>query len=87
MAMTIRGAEATVRWVYHRAAELGSWELTVDDTVGTVTAKVTAADDFKLAQQGLVFRVDRQNGPAFIWPVQSLHVADGMLTARVSLQE
>jgi hypothetical protein len=83
---TLSGSEAVVRWGYHSAAVLGPWTLTADTTGGTVTAKVTTADGFKLAQPDLIFRVPRQTG-SWDYPIHSLLVADGTLTARVSMQE
>ena len=87
MALTIHGPEGVVRWVYHSAATLGAWTLTVTPAGGDLTATVVSADDFKLSQQGLTFRWSRQNGSAWVWPIQSLHVADVTLTARVGPQE
>lgn len=76
-----------VRWAYHRAASLGPWELTADGTVGSLTAKVKESDAFTLAQPDLSFRVTRQNGSAWSWPIHSLHIAGDTLTAKVSMQE
>lgn len=76
-----------MRWGYHRAAQLGPWTFTADATGGDLTATVESADAFKLSQPALTFRVDRQNGPAWIWPVLSLHYADGALSARLGSQE
>jgi len=85
--LTMKGAEAQIRWAYHRAASLGAWELSASGPIGTFTATVIEADTFKLSQPALSVRIPRPNGSAWSYPVQSLHVADGTLTARVSLQE
>lgn len=85
--LSISGTAAEVRWGYHRAARLESYTLTAQGATGTVTGTVTEADAFKLAQPDLTFRIVRQNGPAWSYPVHSLHVADGTLTASVLLQE
>lgn len=85
--LTITGKEAEIRWGYRKAARLSSYILTADGASGTVTGTVAEADSFTLTQPALTFRIVRQNGPAWSYPVQSLQVADGTLTARVSLQE
>ena len=85
--LTIRGREALLRWGYHTAATLAAYEMTGTGATATVTAKVVSADNFKLQQQGLTFRIPRQNGPHWDYAVQSLHVADATVTVTVFLQE
>lgn len=87
MALTIDGSTGAVWWSYHKAATLGPWSITADPSGGTLTAKVIDADDIKLAQHGLTFQWDRQTGPAWSWPVHSLHVAAGTLVAQLGPQE
>lgn len=83
----MRGLSATVQWGYHCAASLGAYTFTASDTGGEITAVVNAADDFKLSQPALKFCITRQNGRRWSWPVLSLQIADGALTATVGPQE
>lgn len=85
--LTIKGRDALIRWGYHTAAALAAYEMTGTGATATVTAQVVTADDFKLSQQGLTFRIPRQNGPHWDYAVQSLQIAGGTVTATVSLQE
>jgi len=87
MPSVIRGPKAVIQWSYHCAATLGSWELTESDTGGTLTAQVIEADHYRLTQPALTFCITRQNRPPFVWPVLSLHVADGTLNAALGPQE
>ncbi len=85
--ITIGGKTAVLKWAYHDAAMLGTWEITARNTGGDLTATVVSSDDFMLSQPALKFCVPRQNGPAWIWPVLSLWVADGTLHASLGPQE
>lgn len=86
--VTLTGREGgAVMWGYHLAASLTSWSLSAQGTTGRLTATVGEADDFRLAQPGLTFRVLRQTGQHWDWPLSELHIADRTLTATVSLQE
>lgn len=87
MALTLTGHDGAIVWGYHTAASVVSWSLSATGTTGTLTAKVSKADTFKLTQQDLKFRVRRQAGTSLEWPIDSLHVADGTVTATVRLQE
>ena len=87
MALTLTGHDGAIVWGYHTAASVVSWSLSATGTTGTLTAKVSKADTFKLTQQDLKFRVRRQTGTSWEWPIDSLHVADGTVTATVRLQE
>ena len=84
---TLRGAEAVIKWGWHTAVSLGPWSVEVDPTQRTLTGKVVKADTFRVLQQPLKFYVSRPRGTAWVWPVESLHVADGELTARLGPQE
>lgn len=82
MGIRLAGAEGQVRWVYHIAAVLGSW--TLEDRV--LTATIKTSEDVKLSQQPLNFFVPRPGHP-WVWPIESLQIADGTLTATVGPQE
>ncbi len=85
--VTIGGPTAVIKWAYHDAATLGKWELAARETGGDLTAIVVSADDYRLSQPALKFRVTRQNSTDWIWPVLSLWVADGTLHAVLGPQE
>lgn len=78
--ITMRGSAATVRWGYHRAADLGSWSL---DT-GRLSAAVKSHDAVKMAQQPLLFVVSRPNGTQWTWRLDEAHVSGGTLTGRIT---
>ena len=86
-AFTFHGQEGELLWGYLPAASLGPWTFTADHAGGDLTAQVKDADTFRTSQPFLTFRVVRQNASVWIWPVQSLHIADGRLTARLGPQE
>ena len=77
---TVRGAAAELRWGYHQAAVLASWEM---GPGGTVTAKVISKDDFKVAQAPLTFVVPHPNGQ-WVYTVNSLQITGTTLTASIS---
>jgi len=75
--------------VYHLAATVGPWTMTLENAAGdlSVSAAVVSADTYRVSQQPLVFVVPRGQGSAWRWPVKSLQVADGRLTASLGPQE
>lgn len=86
--LVIRGAVGSIHWAYHRAADVTDWAITTTPAGLTLTATVREADTFRLSQSALTFRVSRQNGPAWTWPILELHIADGAaLTAALGPQE
>lgn len=80
--LEIRGDAGQLRWSYHVAALLGSWTL-VDHVL---TAKVLTSDALRVSQRPLTFLVPRPGRP-WVWPLDSLQIADGTLTATVGPQE
>ena len=87
MALALTGHDGTIVWGYHTAAPCVSWSLSATGTTGTLIATVSTADSFKLSQQDLKFRVRRQTGPSWEWPIESRQIADRTITAIVRLQE
>lgn len=88
MALTITGRDGgEIVWGYSPAAAVVSWSLSAAGATGTLTGQVVSPDAFKLQQQGLTFRVRRQNGQVWSWPIVSLHIADATVTATVAMQE
>lgn len=83
----LKGSAAVVQWGWHNAAQLGSYTFTASDVGGDVTAMVTSVDAVKLSQPALTFCITRPNGTRWTWPVLSLHIADGTLSASLGPQE
>jgi hypothetical protein len=83
----VRGNAAVIRWSYHTAASLGSWTATKGPEGITLTASVLSSDAFKVSQQPLTFVVVRPNGVTWRWPIQSLQIDSGSLTASLGPQE
>jgi hypothetical protein len=83
---TLRGLEARIDWGYFPAVRLGSWTVTVDATHRTLTGRVTESDTFRVQQQPLTFVVSRPRGN-WLFPVNTLQIADGQLTASLGPQE
>ena len=84
--MTIRGAVATVRWGYHRAAELRQWVITRDTTARDVwhlSARVAHADPFLGTRSDLLFVVALKGGRAWQFPVVELALAGGLARGRL----
>ena len=78
-----RDARGLVKHAYHVAAELTDYAITVDPARRqTLGGKVAASDPYWLTQRPLVFVVPTKVG-VWRWPIESLTVADGRLTARL----
>ena len=84
---TFTGHAGEVRWGYQVAALVGTWTLTVQPTGTDLSAEVTSADTYRIEQPSLTFRVTRQNGRRWEWPIESLLVAGGTLKARLGPQK
>lgn len=52
-----------------------------------MTAKVISAEAFALSQPGLTFRWSRSKGRDVIFPILSLQIADGTVTAQLGPEE
>jgi hypothetical protein len=84
----LRGLAAQVKWGYRVAASLGPWELAMESHGGTLTAAVVSSDACAVSQRPLIFEVSRPKGQRWVWPIESLQIKDGRLTASVGpLQE
>lgn len=83
----MHGPVAEVRWGYRVAATLTEWAMTMDASGTALSATVTSADTFRMSQPSLTFRVIRQRGEPWDWPVESLQFAAGTLTARLGPQK
>jgi len=84
--MTIRGVVGSVRWGYHRAAELSQWTVArdrQDRNVWHLRAVVVRADPFLGARSELVFVAPLKGGRAWEWPVRELAIAGGRAHGRL----
>jgi hypothetical protein len=52
-----------------------------------MTAQVVRAESFALSQPGLTFRWRRSTGREVIFPIQSLQIAAGTVTAQLGPEE
>lgn len=86
--MQVRAHSGTVRWGYYAAAAVRDvileWDLAAKEY--RLKATVVTADTFRLSQQPLVFQIAHDKG-VWRWPVKSLQVADGTLTAVLGPKE
>ena len=80
---SVTGAAAELRWGYACAASLGAWSVAGEPGAWTFTATVLSKDDFRVSQRPLL--VVTPNG--WRWPVTTLQIAGGTLTASLSPQE
>ena len=85
--ITVSGPAGAVQWGYYCAASVGAWTLAAHATGGTLTAAVTSSDPYRLTQPALRFVVTRQGGRTWSWPIVTLRIADGTLTASLGPQE
>ena len=86
---SIQGVVGQIMWSYYKAALLEGYTVTRSPTnEWTLRARVVpgASDAFKLAQRPLVFVAPTEHG-AMKWPIESLQVVDGALTAQLGPPE
>lgn len=81
---TFRGARGLVKYAYLVAAEVTGFVITFDKQTrgGTLGATVVTSVPHWLTQTPLVFVVPTKAG-AVRWPIETLTIADGRLTARL----
>lgn len=87
MPVTIHGPSARICWSYRPAATLGPWDLTADETGTRLTAQIVTSEPFALTQQGLTFRWRRASGKEARWPILSLQIAGGTVSAQLGAEE
>ena len=81
---TIRGVVGEIKWHYYTAASINGYAVTYhhQDKRWSLRATVALSDAFKMAQRPLIFVAPTQKGD-FRWPINSLEILDGKLTARL----
>ena len=81
-ARSIAGVVGAVQWAYYQAATIQGYTVTRTGAAWSLRATVVAADAFKLSQRPLVFVATHQRGQ-WRWPIETLDVRGGQLTARL----
>lgn len=81
--IALRGVSGEIRWSYHRAASLTSWTMEGRQ----LSATVTEADAFRLAQAPLLFIVPRPKGHAWSWPIASVRIDGTTLHAELQPEQ
>lgn len=82
---TFRGVRGELRWAYHEAGIVRDWVITGDGRQRTLTGRVEAVNAFRVSQRPLVFVVPRRR--PWRWPIDTLQMTDGTLTARLGPME
>lgn len=86
MVARVTGRVGEVRWGYRAVASFGSWSLDLEPDGGSLTAQITACDDYGITQTPLVLVVPAGQ-TTWRWPVRELTVAGTTLTATVGPRE
>jgi len=83
----VADARGLVKHAWHTAAELTGYVITVDRASRrlVLAGRVVASDAHVLAQTPLEFVIPTKYG-ARRWPIESLTVTEGQLTARLGAQ-
>lgn len=81
--IALRGKGGNIRWSYHQAASIGSWEVRGHE----LSATVLDADTFRLSQSPLTFVVRSPKGHAWSWPIASVRVDGTTLYAALTPEE
>lgn len=84
--MPISGAQGSLMWAYHKAADLHDWSVTKGDSGLVLSARVGDTDSFAVSQRPLRFVVTHASH-AWRWPVQSLQMSGASLTAVLGPRE
>lgn len=87
MPIEVKGVGGEVRWGYHRAAIISTWNIRATEQGATLLATTTQIDTFAVSQRPLVFAVPRPNGVVWRWSVVSLQVSGDRLTAALAETE
>lgn len=84
--LTVKGAEGSLRWVYHLAATLRHW--TIEKSAGgySLTATVVNADTFRVSQRPLTFVAPVQ-GVSWRFPLTTLQITGVSLSATLGPKE
>jgi hypothetical protein len=79
------GAAGQIHWAYAVAAECEKFEVRQKGKALSLVARLASSDVFKLRQSPLAFVV-KVGGGRWTWPITSLTISDGLLTAQLQPQ-
>jgi len=87
MGVTVTGQTARVAWGYLTAATVRAWTVTkAEDGSWSLAATIDDTDTFRVTQRPLVFKASHARG-TWRWPVATLQITDGTLTASLGPPE
>jgi hypothetical protein len=86
MPLTVRGVEGAIRLGYYPVGTLRAWIVTRMDDTWSLTATVESLDVFRASQRPLTF-VARHKDGRWVWPIQTLQISGGSLTASLGPPE
>lgn len=80
--VTIRGVEGQLYWGYHLVGAVHNWTVTRHTPAdpGTLTGTAVDLNAFRASQHPLAFVVTHQHG-VWRWPLETLQIADSVVTA------
>lgn len=85
--LAITGVTGDLRWGYLPAGVVERWTVTHDEAGWTLTAPtVKEMDTFRLSQQPIVFVAPHAQG-VWRWPLRTLQIVDGTLSASLGPPE
>lgn len=80
---SIKGVVGQIKWGYYVAAAINGFTVSRSPSnEWRVTGVVVREDAFNITQRPLVFVAPHAKGE-WRWPIESLHIVDGTLTARL----
>lgn len=82
----ITGVVGHIKWHYYTAAAINGYTVSRAGTEWSLRAIVVLSDAFKLTQRPLKFHAPHEHGE-WVWPIESMQIADGALTARLGPPE
>lgn len=83
---SITGVVGSIKWAYYTAAAINNYTVTRSDAAWTLSATVVLSDAFKLSQRPLRFVAPHAHGE-WAWPILTIQLADGALTATLGPPE
>jgi hypothetical protein len=80
------GVVGQIKWAYYVAAAINGYTVTRNgrgaDATWALTGTVVMADSFKMSQRPLRFVAPHDKGE-WVWPITTLDVQNGQLTAQL----
>lgn len=83
----IQGVVGQIKWGYYVAAAVNGYHVTrTSQGKWSVRGTVVLSDAFKIAQRPLMFVAPHQGGE-WRWPIQSIEIVNGSMTASLGPPE